>query len=65
MTDVDKSVLKACVEWWKVKSKIEVFDLMIKKVSNVFYQFPFPIQYFANFWIIQNALRSVSCSTYT
>ena len=36
----------------------------IKKVSNVFYQFPFPIQYFANFWIIQNALRSVSCSSY-
>ena len=36
----------------------------IKKVSNVFYQFPFPIQYFANFWIIHNALRSVSCSIY-
>ena len=36
----------------------------IKKVSNVFYQFSFPIQYFANFWIIQNALRSVSCSSY-
>ena len=47
---------------WKVKSKIEVLEL--RKYQTFFYQFSFPIQYFANFWIIHNALRSVSCSIY-
>ena len=45
----------------RLSQKLKIW---IKKISNVFYQFPFPIQYFANFWIIQNALRSVSCSSY-
>ena len=62
MTNVDKKALEACVEWRKVKSKIEVFEL--RKYQTFKNQFPFPIQYFANFWIIQNALRSVSCSSY-
>ena len=48
----------------KLKGEVQNWSFWIKKVSNVFYQFSFPIQYFANFWIIHNALRSVSCSSY-
>ena len=48
----------------KLKGGVENWSFWIKKVSNVFYQFSFPIQYFDNFWIIHNALRSVSCSSY-
>ena len=48
----------------KLKGEVENWSFWIKKVSNVFYQFSFPIQYFDNLWIIHNALRSVSCSSY-
>ena len=48
----------------KLKGEVENWSFWVKKVSNVFYQFSFPIQYFANFWIIHKALRSVSCSRY-
>ena len=63
MTNVDKVHWKHVLNGERLSQKLNG-SFWIKKVSNVFYQFLFPIQYFANFWIIQNALRSVSCSSY-
>ena len=63
MTNVDKVHWKHVLNGERLSQKLNG-SFWIKKVSNIFYQFPFPIQCFANFWIIQNALRSVSFSSY-
>ena len=39
MTNVDKKAWEACVEWRKVKSKIEVFEL--RKYQTFFINFLF------------------------
>ena len=39
MTNVDKKALEACVEWRKIKSKIEVFEL--RKYQTFFINFLF------------------------
>ena len=64
MTNVDKKALEACVEWRKVKSKIEVFEL--RKYQTFFINFLFQYNILPTFGL--SKMRSglwAALATYT